>query len=66
MNGDGEMQMRSLHFLYGLLKRSRIAYGRAEEKPGSHMELACLASKIDMLEWTIAVVNREECKNEHP
>lgn len=54
------MQYKSLHYLYGQLRKARIAYGHAEDKPNSADELANLQTKIDVLEWVIGVVIKED------
>ena len=58
------IQQRALHYLYGQLRKARIAMGQAEDKPNSADEIAHLQSKIDVLEWTIGVVIKEDCEDE--
>ena len=54
------IQQRSLYYLYGQLRKARIAYGQAEDKPNNTDELANLKNKIDVLEWVIGVVIKED------
>lgn len=54
------IKQRSLYYLYGQLRKDRIAYGHAEDKPNNAEELANLQNKIDVLEWTIGVVIKED------
>ena len=56
--GDNTIQQRSLHYLYGQLRKARIAMGHAEEK-GNALEIANLKNKIDVLEWVTGVVLKE-------
>ena len=54
------IKQRSLHYLYGQLRKARIAMGQAEDKPNSTNEIANLQNKIEMLEWIIGVVIKED------
>ena len=58
------IRQRSLHYLYGQLRKARIAMGHAEDKPNSADELANLQTKIDVLEWVIGVVIKEDENND--
>lgn len=55
---------KALKWLYGQLRRKRIAVGRAEKKPNvDAVEVENLQSAIDVIEWLIGVVlerNSEE------
>lgn len=47
----------ALNWLYGQLRRKRIAYGNAERKPNrDERELANLAKSIEIIEWIIGVL----------
>lgn len=47
----------ALKWLYGQLRRKRIAVGRAEKKPNvDAVEVESLQSAIDVIEWLIGVV----------
>lgn len=47
----------ALKWLYGQLRRKRIAVGQAEKKPNvDAVEVECLQSAIDVIEWLIGVV----------
>ena len=47
----------ALKWLYGQLKKKRIALGQAEGKPNvSASEIESLESTIDVIEWIIGVV----------
>ena len=51
------MNEKALKYLYGLLKDTRIALGKAERKPNvDPSELDNLRSKIDILEYSAAAV----------
>lgn len=51
----------ALSYLYKELRASKIALGRAESRPGvTKEELDNLQRKIDVLEWTAAVVLKED------
>lgn len=52
---------KALDYLYRDLKRTRIALGNAERKSGvSQTELDDLNGKIDLIEWLIALVLKED------
>lgn len=47
----------ALKWLYGQLRRKRIALGQAEKKPNvDAVEVESLQSAIDVIEWLIGVV----------
>jgi hypothetical protein len=47
----------ALKWLYGLLRKKRIALGQAEKKPNvDAVEAENLQSAIDVIEWLIGVV----------
>ena len=47
----------ALKWLYGQLRRKRIAVGLAEKKPNvDAVEVESLQSAIDVIEWLIGVV----------
>ena len=47
----------ALKWLYGQLRRKRIAVGQAEKKPNvDAAEIGNLQSAIDVIEWLIGVV----------
>lgn len=47
----------ALKWLYGQLRRKRIALGQAEKKPNADaVEVENLQSAIDVIEWLIGVV----------
>ena len=51
----------ALSYLYKELRVSKIALGRAEARPGvTQEELDNLQRKIDVLEWTAAIVLKED------
>lgn len=51
----------ALRFLYKQLKDAKIAYGRAEGRPGvKQEELENLQRKIDVLDWVIPLVIKED------
>ena len=51
----------ALSYLHRELRAARIALGRAETRPGvTETELENLRRKIDVLEWTAAVVLKED------
>lgn len=55
------MRDDALAYLYKKLKKARIALAFAESKPGAtQKELDSIQHKIDMLEWIIPVVLKEE------
>lgn len=49
------IQQRALHYLYGQLRKARIAFGRAERKQDNAEEIVHLQEKIDVLEWLAGV-----------
>jgi hypothetical protein len=49
------IQQRALHYLYGQLRKARIAFGYAERKQNSAEEIVHLQEKIDVLEWLAGV-----------
>lgn len=52
---------KALAYLYRELRAARIALGRAESKPNvQQKELDDLNSRIELLEWTAAVVLKED------
>lgn len=53
------IKQRSLHYLRGQLKHARISLGHAETRKNAE-EIANLRNKIEVLEWVIGVVNKEE------
>ena len=55
------IKQRSLHYLYGKLKHARISLGHAETRKNAE-EIANLQSKIDVLEWVIGVVIKEDAE----
>ena len=57
------IQQRSLHYLYQQLRKARIAMGHAERKQNNADEIANLQNKIDVMEWTIGVVTKEDCED---
>ncbi|MBR3795765.1 MAG: hypothetical protein IKK34_07025 [Clostridia bacterium] len=59
--GLNDMDWReSLDYLYHDLHRTRRAYGRAEHRPGvTEDELRALRRKIEIIEWTAALVLRD-------
>lgn len=46
-------QEKALSFLYGELRRAKIALGRAEGKPNSKEERENLQNKIDGIDWIL-------------
>lgn len=51
----------ALHFLYKQLREAKIAYGRAENRPGvKREELDNLLRKINVLDWMIPLVMNAE------
>lgn len=47
----------ALKWLYGQLRKKRIALGKAEQKPNvDAAEIKSLQSAIDVIEWVIGVV----------
>ncbi len=51
----------ALRFLYKQLKDAKIAYGRAEGRPGvKQEELDNLQRKIDVVDWVIPLVIKAE------
>lgn len=55
------MRDDALSYLYKKLKKARIALTFAESKPGTtQKELDNIQRKIDVLEWIIPVVLKEE------
>ena len=58
------IQQRALHYLYGQLRKARIAFGHAENKPNNAEELTNLQGKIEVLEWLTGVVIKEDCEDD--
>ena len=57
------MREIALKWLYKELKKTRVALGRAEGKPGvKQRELDDLRGKIDLLEYLCGLVTKEEAK----
>jgi hypothetical protein len=55
------VKQKSLAYLYRELRAARIAYGQAERRTGVRQEeLDNLQSRIEVLEWTAAVVTKED------
>jgi hypothetical protein len=46
-------QEKALSFLYGELRKAKIALGRAEGKPNSAEERENLQNKIDGIDWIL-------------
>lgn len=44
---------KALSFLYGELRRAKIALGRAEGKPNSKEERENLQNKLDAIDWIL-------------
>jgi len=58
---EDTMKQASLRWLYGELRKAKIALGRAEEKPGvKREELEALERKTAVIDWIIPIVIREE------
>lgn len=55
------IKQKSLAYLYRELRAARIALGIAERRKGvTQEELDNLQSRIELLEWTAAVVTKED------
>lgn len=64
MNPDA-IKQRSLRYLYGQLKHARISLGHAEARKNAE-EIANLQNKIEVLEWVIGVVIKEDADMKTP
>lgn len=53
-------QEKALSFLYGELRKAKIALGRAEGKPNANPEeIENLQSKIEAIDWLIPIAIKE-------
>lgn len=58
------MRDAALEWLYRELKRTRIAVGHAEHRPGvTGEELAALTGKIEVLEYLCGLVMKEDVED---
>lgn len=53
-------QEKALSFLYGELRKAKIALGRAEGKPNSREERESLQGKIEAIDWLIPLAIKED------
>lgn len=59
-----DIQQKALSFLYGELRRAKIALGRAEGKPNvQREEIESLQSKIEAIDWLIPLAIAEPVKH---
>lgn len=59
------MRQKALEWLYRELKRSKIALGYAESRPGvTQQDLDNLQRKIDVLDYLTTLVNKEPVEEE--